>query len=451
MRSAGVTKADPTVAAPLRYRVLDGRYLVTGAMGEWIVLTADEFRRLVEGDVTAGDGLFERLAERHLLVGAQDHVEASVRRARRRWAFLREGPSLHVMSLTGPEDGQVMARDLADRAVDTAFMTTASALTLELVATDSAPPLELARRVASYALGKNTLARKDLTLALTATPSALDDDDLAWIVDQGVQLRALVEPAALTNGGDPSAARLRELHQRLADAGASRRAEAVVVAAPEALTVAPSWVDAVAELGCERLTLAPVEAFPWPGLSEPPYPIDAWLAFYEATLDRLLALAAEGGALRETLAAALLARILRGDEPGHRDVRNPGTDALGQLAYGWDGVVYTSDDGRRLGDLGDPMFALGRVDTSGYHDLMAHPTVRAALLATALDGQPDCTSCAYNPYCGQRPVRNYAQQGSLQGRMRDSETCRKHKRIQDMLFTRLGDATLRPLLEAWTA
>jgi hypothetical protein len=450
MSDAGVTRAAGSVAAPLRSRGVDGEVLVTSAVGDWVFLSPADFERFASGQLQPGDALYGPLAERHLLTEAPDHVAASVRRARRRWAFLGHGPSLHAVSLDGGGAGEVMSRATADRVVDTAFMTTSTQVTLELTATDVPAQLPLARRLVSYAQGKNALARKDLRVALAAAPEALGDADLDWLVADGVRLRALIDPLTFGAPGDPARARLEALAARRGpDAAAREDLEAVVTPSPAGLSADLGWIDALAALGCRVVTLAPVEAFPWQELSAPPYPMDAWLAFYERALEHLLALSRGDAPIRESLAAAFLARILRGDDPGHRDVRNPGTDGLGQLAYAWDGTVYTSQDGLRLGALGDPMFAIGRIETSGYHDLIAHPTVRALLLATALDGQPDCAGCAYNPYCGQRPVRNYAEQGSVHGRMRDSATCRKHKRIQDLLFTRLRRGADREILEAW--
>ena len=73
-------------------------------------------------------------------------------------------------------------------------------------------------------------------------------------------------------------------------------------------------------------------------------------------------------------------------------------------------------------------------------------------IASNLDGQPDCESCAYNPYCGTCPAHNYRTQGSIFGRMRDSALCAVHKGIQDYLFEKLAgaDASTRAILEKWT-
>jgi len=83
---------------------------------------------------------------------------------------------------------------------------------------------------------------------------------------------------------------------------------------------------------------------------------------------------------------------------------------------------------------------------------MGHDTVRAMAIASNLDAQPDCASCAYQPYCGVCPVHNHRTQGSIFGRMRESRWCAVHKGIQDYLFEKIADADpdVMGVLERWT-
>ena len=117
------------------------------------------------------------------------------------------------------------------------------------------------------------------------------------------------------------------------------------------------------------------------------------------------------------------------DDPNFLDVRSPGGAGIGQLAYSFDGKIFTSDEGRMLYATGDSFFELGDVRTTTYRQLMTHPTVRSLTLASNLNGQPDCVNCTYNPYCGMVPEQAYRTQGSIFGRMRDNELCAVHKAI----------------------
>jgi radical SAM protein with 4Fe4S-binding SPASM domain len=178
----------------------------------------------------------------------------------------------------------------------------------------------------------------------------------------------------------------------------------------------------------------------------------AYHDFYRAAVEHMLALNRQGVQILERFAAIFLAKILTPEDPNYLDIRSPCGAGIGQLAYDHDGKVYTCDEGRMLAASGDPFFQLGDVATAQYRELVRHPTVRALVMASNLDAQPDCTSCVYRPFCGVCPVFNYQTQGSIHGRMRESAWCSVHKGIQDYLFTKLieGDPSTLETFERWT-
>ena len=166
----------------------------------------------------------------------------------------------------------------------------------------------------------------------------------------------------------------------------------------------------------------------------------------------MLELNRQGVEILERYAGIFLTKILRGEDPNFLDLRSPAGAGIGQLAYNYDGKIFSCDEGRMLHEMGDSKFQLGDVHTSGYHDLVGHDTVRAMVLASNLDGQPDCVNCAYQPYCGTISTFNYKNQGSIFGRMRESSVCAVHKGIQDYLFEKLaaGDPHVLRSFERWT-
>ena len=74
------------------------------------------------------------------------------------------------------------------------------------------------------------------------------------------------------------------------------------------------------------------------------------------------------------------------------------------------------------------------------------------VLASNLDGQPDCVNCTYNPYCGTQSTHNHKKFGSVFGRARESTICAVHKGIQDFLFERLSadDPKVLDVFQKWT-
>jgi len=175
-------------------------------------------------------------------------------------------------------------------------------------------------------------------------------------------------------------------------------------------------------------------------------------SLYRAAVEHILDKNRKGEQVLERYASIFLTKILGDDDPNFLDIRSPSGSAIGQIAYSYDGKIYTSDEGRMMAAMGEGMFHIGDVQTSKYRDLMKHPTVRALVLASIRDVQPDCVSCTYAPYCGIQPEHNFRSMGSIFGRMRESTLCSVHKGIQDYLFEKLreDDATTVEILRRWT-
>ncbi len=219
----------------------------------------------------------------------------------------------------------------------------------------------------------------------------------------------------------------------------------------------PLWKEVVntyVKLGCRALFLRPIDPF---GFAERTrqrveYSRRDYLEYYRSAVDYMIELNKQGVEILERFAAIFLTKILRGEDPNFLDVRSPAGTGIGQLAFNYDGKVFTCDEGRMLHEMGDDTFLIGHVDSDRYRQLVGHETVHAAVIASNLDGQPDCINCAYSPYCGTIPATNHKTSGSIFGRMRESDVCAVHKGIQDYLFNKLAvaDDETKKILERWT-
>src|SRR5690606_22579664 len=123
-------------------------------------------------------------------------------------------------------------------------------------------------------------------------------------------------------------------------------------------------------LGCRALFLRPLDPFGFAGKTSRRigYDVADYLAFYRRAVDRMIERSLEGESIVERYAAIFLTKILRGDDPNYLDIRNPCGAGIGQVAYNYDGRVFTCDEGRMLHEDGDDTFAIGHVDRSSYRD-----------------------------------------------------------------------------------
>jgi uncharacterized protein len=485
-------KRSTSFAMPFRHRAVDGKVLITNTEGNFLVLTPEEFARFSEGDVPRGSPFYQRLAERNF-VRAEMDTRRMTERLRARKTFLNYGPNLHIavvtlrcnetcvychasradMSATHTD----MSKETATKTVDLVFESTNPSVTIEFQGGEPLVNFDVVKHIIEVARAKNRTAGKRLEFTMVSNLSLLDEEKLAYLVDNHVQICTSIDgPEHLHDKqrklpGLSAHKKATYWIKRINDAYAKMgldptlyHVEALLTTTRETL---PKWkevVDTYADLGCRALFLRPVDPFGFADKTalRVEYPRGEYLEFYRNAVDYILELNKRGVEILERFAAIFLTKILGGEDPNFLDIRSPCGAGIGQIAYNYDGKVFTCDEGRMLHEMGDSTFLLGDVSVpagggegavrSHYRELMGHETVRALAIASNLDAQPDCVNCTYQPYCGVCPVHNHRTQGSIFGRMRESTLCAVHKGIQDYLFTKIGqgDRETLEILQRWT-
>ncbi|RMG11517.1 MAG: His-Xaa-Ser system radical SAM maturase HxsB [Deltaproteobacteria bacterium] len=482
MLRAGVRSVDPSFPAFFRYRRIGDDYLLTNLVGQWLFLTPEELRAFVEGRVEPGSELYQRLKERNF-IRAEVDIDDLVARWRRRKRFLDYGPNLHVCVVTlrcnetcvychaSRADMDAvhtdMSKETAEQMVDLAFESTSPWLTIEFQGGEPLVNYPVVRHVIEYAKEKNADVGKTLEFTMVTNLALMDEEKLDFLLANKVQICTSIDgPKALHDkqrklpGGsawDAAVHWIRRINERYAEMGLDTtlyHVEALPTVTRQTLDQPRALVDAYVELGAKAIFLRPVDPFGFAAKTADRigFSRDRYLTFYREAVDYMLELNKQGTEILERYAAILLTKILQGEDPNFLDLRNPAGTGIGALAYNYDGKIFSSDEGRMLYEMGDDFFQIGTLGETTYEDLMRHETTRALTLASILEANPDCTNCAYLPYCGISPEYNYRNQGSLSGRMRESPWCISLKGIQDYLFEKLraADEEERALFEKWT-
>ena len=479
-------KAKPGSQAFFRFRRLPTakgeRILLTNYEGDWIVLEPDEFRAFMEDTVEAGSDLHTRLGEHNFLRDSYDVRKAATRVQDSKY-FVHFGPLLHAMVVTlrcnetcvychasranMDEVHTDMTPEIAEKAVDIALSTTNPHVTIEFQGGEPLVNFPVVKHIIEYARERNKELGKRLEFTMVSNLALMDEEKLEYLMGNKVQICTSIDgPEKLHNAQrklatmdawQQAAHWIRRINQAYIDMGLDPtlyHVEALITTTKDTLPLWKEVVDTYVDLGFKTLFLRPVDPFGFAARTKlrVEYDRSAYLEFYRNAVDYMLELNKQGVEILERYAGIFLTKILRGQDPNFLDIRIPSGAGIGQIAYSYDGRIFTCDEGRMLAHEGDLTCEIGHVDTSKYRDLVGHETVRAMSIATNLTAQPDCVNCTYNPYCGTNAAFNYKTQGSFFGRMRDNKVCAVHKGIQDYLFTKLaeGDPDVLQSFERWT-
>jgi uncharacterized protein len=477
-----IRKPSTSFAMPFKHRNVGAHVLITNTEGSFLLLTPDEFRQFAEGTPARGSALYTRLAERNF-VRAEANVDRMATQIRARKTFLHHGPNLHIMVVTlrcnetcvychaSRADMTAthtdMTEAIAEQTVERIFQTTNPNITIEFQGGEPLVAFPIVRRVVDLAREANKTAGKKLEFTMVSNLSLMDDDKLGFLVDNKVQICTSIDgpehlhdkqrklPGFSSHGAATRwIKRINEAYAQIGLDPTLYHVEALLTTTREALPLWKQIVDAYVDLGCRALFLRPVDPFGFADRTAPrvEYPRSEYLDFYGQAVDYMLELNRKGTQILERFAAIFLTKILGGEDPNFLDIRSPCGAGIGQVAYNYDGKVFTCDEGRMLHEMGDSTFLIGDVATTSYRELMGHETVRAMAIASNLDAQPDCVNCTYQAYCGVCPVHSHRTQGSIFGRMRESTLCAVHKGIQDYLFAKIGagDPQVLEIFQRWT-
>ena len=211
-------------------------------------------------------------------------------------------------------------------------------------------------------------------------------------------------------------------------------------------------VDEYISLGLDRICVRPLTNIGkahdnWSNIG---YLAEEFLDFYKKTLDYIIGVNKNGYHLVEGMAGIFLSRILNNESVNYMELRSPCGAAIGQLAYYYDGNVFTCDEGRMLFEMGDDKFLLGNVNEASFNEIINCDKTMEVNKASCLECSHVCHSCVYMPYCGTCPVINYSQTGHLEPYSKNEYRCKINKGILEILFTYIrNDKAALKVFESW--
>lgn len=478
-----LTQIQNAMVAPFRFRQFkDGRLLVTNDAGAFAWVTPEDLDAFLRGSLEPTSPVAKELEEKGFALTPESEARL-IERIRQRSEHLFQGPLLHIVITTlrcnqkcrychasrkdVASQGWDMTPETARQVVDVIFQSPSPRLTIEFQGGEPLVSFPVVRQIVEDAYARADATGRQVELTLVSNLSLLDEEKLAFLVDNGVMICTSVDgPKALHDKNRPMVGasshdealrwmeRINALYRERGLDPSLAYVNALATISRATLKDPRGLVDEYRRLGFKALHLRPLNPF---GFGEKVwaregYSADEFLAFYREALDYILQLNREGVEIQEKTASLFLTRILTAQNPNYMDLRSPCGAGIGQLAYNFDGRVYLCDEGRMVSAMGEDLFCIGRVGEQTYDEIIRHESVGSLCLASCLECLPGCSDCAYNPYCGVCPVYNYQMQGDLFAVQPESERCRIQMGIQDTLFTLLRDGgpEMRTLLERWT-
>ena len=463
-----------------RFNKLNNEYLITNDVGDFCFLDAFQFDVFIRGyiELTYPDKYTE-LRKKGFIREELD-FEGLAQKYASKNMFLRQGPSLHIIVVTLRCDhkciycqtnsqalgvkGVDMDMSTAEHVVDRIFESPNKDITIEFQGGEPLLNWKVIKFIIDYAKNKKKQKKKNLFFCLVTNLTFMTSDRLQYLLKNNVSICSSLDgPEVLHNNNrismgkgssySTTVKRIENIQKKIKKRKKYKyKINALVTITKSSLTYPKEIIDEYVGLGLEAIHLRPVNPFGlhrdvWNRVKFSP---EDFFDFYRRALDYVIQLNLEGKFFFERTASVFLTKILTSRDPNFLDLRSPCGAGIGQLAYNFNGDVYTCDEGRMLSRIGDESFKLANVKENSYKDFINSEVTKTICIASCLDSLPQCSQCVFKPYCGVCPIYNYSTSGNIFA-VGFNEKCRIHFYILSYLFQKLREKRIEMVFTKWVS
>ena len=138
-------------------------------------------------------------------------------------------------------------------------------------------------------------------------------------------------------------------------------------------------------------------------------------------------------------------KIINKKEPYYLDIMSPCGAIIGQMAYNYDGKIFTCDEARTTAE---DTFQIGNQDSKSIKKIITKQK-SLDIISSSINDSYYCNYCAYKSYCGVCPVCNYIETGNIISDVLRTSRCKVLIAIFDYLFEKLADQKTEKILRSW--
>lgn len=478
-----IKKLDEKTVAYFRYKQFDhDTYLLTNDFGKYVFLKEKDFTKFLTGKLTVKDTVYAELKNNLFLKDEDNYLPAAIEAFRQKNSFLKYGPSLHIIVVTlrcnhkciychasaGETNDKSLDMDMATakNIVDTIFKSNNQSLAIEFQGGEPLLNWEVVKFIVSFAREKNKLEKRDLQLRLVSNFSLMDEDKMNFLLDNEVNFCTSLDGDEEThnynriwchgNSHAQAVSWIKKINEAYEQKYTGKkknfhRVGAIITVSRKTLTNYKKVIDEYISLGLKNIYLRYLNPYGFALNAQEKiwYTPEEYLDFYKKSIDYILQQNYDGRHFYEFTAVTYLYKILLNKDYNNLDMRTPCGAAIGQLAYNYNGDVYTCDEGRMISRMGDEMFKLGNINNNNLEQLLNNNLCKSICLASCTTALPGYEENVYQPYLGACPVYNYSVYKNIFPQTKNNYKFKIDEAIVDYLFQKLQNRKNKEIFTDW--
>jgi len=426
-----------------RFKKFDSdTYLITNDVAKYSFLNKDEFAKFIAGEIKDWCK-YDELLEKWFIKNDEYEKKMTLKYAKKN-EFLAFWPSLHIIVTTlrcnhkcqychaavAPMTAKEMdmTEETAKKVVDTIFYTSNPNLTIEFQGWESLVNWDIVKYIIEYAEIKATHLKKNVQFALVSNLTLMDDEKLDYLIEHNVWISTSLDWDEEThnfnrtfkdwNSFDQVVYWIKKINEEYEKRwikdlwGEFKKVWALTTVTKKTLWRYKELIDTFVDLWLDWIFLRPLNPYGFAAadLEKLGYTTEKFVEFYDKSMNYILELNKKWNNFREALSSIYLSKILTDKDPNYLDERSPCWACIGQVAYNYDGKIYSCDEWRMLGRMWDDNFLMTEVTESWeetYKNMIDSETTKTMVQASTLDGLPWYNDSVYKPYIWVCPIHSY--------------------------------------------
>lgn len=448
---------------PFRFERLEDKFFLSNEVGEYLYLTKSDFSDFVNHKLDITSKTYYDLKSKQIIDDSDNKsnvIDMLATKFRTKKYFLSEFTSLHMVVTTlrcnsncsycqvSKKDlssiSYDMSKETAKNVVEKIFESPSTNIKIEFQGGEPLLNFEIIKYIIEKSEWKNLFKKKNLEFVICTNLTLINEKMLKWLKGHRVYISTSIDgPLDLHNKNRPhnqienSYDLVVEKINLCRDYLGRDSVSALMTTTSHTINHFKEIIDNYIELGFDSIFLRSLNPYGFAKRNKHvlAYPMEEFITNYKKGLEYIIDINKKGKYFSEGFAIILLTRILTPFSTGFVDLQSPAGIAISGVIYDYDGDVYVSDEGRMLASSGDKTFKIGNVNSNSYKEIFYNEYLHDLIGKSVAESLPVCSTCAYLPYCGADPVRNYSEQGDVIGNRMMSEICKKNKNIiKHLLF-----------------
>ncbi len=360
----------------------------------------------------------------------------------------------HASATNVSSDKYKMNKDVAKKVVDVIFQTTSWTINIEFQWWEPLLNWDVVKYVIGYSKEKNKKFKLDMRLSIVTNLTLMDDEKMTYLLDNNVWISTSLDGDEHVHNYNRKFVWWKNSHKevikwikKINDYAKklwkqNYQVWAIATVTKESLKYPKQIIDTYVKLWLKRIFIRPLNPYWFASKiwNDIWYNQDQYIKFYNNFIKYIKKLNKDWYDITDTYIDICKNNLNNLQRAHYTEEMSPICGAsLGQVAYNYDGSIYTCDEGRMIASSGDNNFKIWDVDLNKtskqiYEDLILSHVTKMISYSSMIDFIPWYDKSPYSNFIWVCPIYSYVSNWNIISKYKKDDRFKLQKWVFDKLL-----------------